>query len=163
MVHVCGANMASVAERRLKFPLAKDSSVAPRRHRVKKPLPWAEAHGYRHGLAPRGPRNARLPSGLQDLRRFMSPLILGVQKACSGPARMRDYKKDGGMVWTSYWPNGKKKSESHWQGSRAQGLTSAGTRTAKSSGRSISRTVGICLPPPTLATIKRVLKSNAEH
>lgn len=35
----------------------------------------------------------------------------------------RDYKKDGGMVWTSYWPNGVKKSESHWQGSWAQGLT----------------------------------------
>ena len=57
------------------------------------------------------------------MRRFMSPLILGVQKACSGPTRMRDYKKDGGMVWTSYWPNGVKKSESHWQGSWAQGLT----------------------------------------
>jgi antitoxin component YwqK of YwqJK toxin-antitoxin module len=37
---------------------------------------------------------------------------------------MRDYKKDGGMVWTSYWPNGVRKSESHWQGSWAQGLTS---------------------------------------
>lgn len=35
----------------------------------------------------------------------------------------RDYNKDSGMVWTSYWPNGVKKSESHWQGSWAQGLT----------------------------------------
>ena len=28
----------------------------------------------------------------------------------------RDYQKDGGMVWTSYWPNGVKKSESPWPG-----------------------------------------------
>jgi formylglycine-generating enzyme required for sulfatase activity len=35
----------------------------------------------------------------------------------------RDYAKDGAMVWTSYWPNGKKKSESRWQDSWAQGLT----------------------------------------
>jgi len=35
----------------------------------------------------------------------------------------RVYQKDGAMVWTSYWPNGNKKSESHWQGSWAQGLT----------------------------------------
>jgi len=35
----------------------------------------------------------------------------------------REYRKDGGMVWTSYWPSGSKKSESHWQGSLAQGLT----------------------------------------
>jgi antitoxin component YwqK of YwqJK toxin-antitoxin module len=27
------------------------------------------------------------------------------------------------MVWTSYWPNGSKKSESHWQGNWAQGPT----------------------------------------
>jgi len=36
---------------------------------------------------------------------------------------MRDYRKDGAMVWTTYWPNGRKKSESHWQGSWAQGPT----------------------------------------
>jgi formylglycine-generating enzyme required for sulfatase activity len=36
---------------------------------------------------------------------------------------VRDYKKDGSMVWTSFWPNGSKKSESHWRGSFAQGLT----------------------------------------
>jgi antitoxin component YwqK of YwqJK toxin-antitoxin module len=35
----------------------------------------------------------------------------------------RDYQKDGGMVWISYWPNGVRKSESNWQGSWAQGLT----------------------------------------
>jgi antitoxin component YwqK of YwqJK toxin-antitoxin module len=35
----------------------------------------------------------------------------------------RDYKKNGSMVWTSFWPNGAKKSESHWQGALAQGLT----------------------------------------
>jgi antitoxin component YwqK of YwqJK toxin-antitoxin module len=26
------------------------------------------------------------------------------------------------MVWTTYWPNGTKKSESNWQGAMAQGL-----------------------------------------
>jgi formylglycine-generating enzyme required for sulfatase activity/antitoxin component YwqK of YwqJK toxin-antitoxin module len=36
---------------------------------------------------------------------------------------VRNHQKDGSMVWTSYWPNGKKKSESHWQGAWAQGLT----------------------------------------
>jgi formylglycine-generating enzyme required for sulfatase activity len=35
----------------------------------------------------------------------------------------REYQKDGNMVWTSYWPNGARKSESHWQDSWAQGLT----------------------------------------
>ncbi len=35
----------------------------------------------------------------------------------------RDYQPDGEMVWTTYWPNGKKKSESHWRDSWAQGLT----------------------------------------
>jgi len=35
----------------------------------------------------------------------------------------RDYEKDGAMVWTSYWPDGRKKSESRWQESWAQGLT----------------------------------------
>jgi formylglycine-generating enzyme required for sulfatase activity len=35
----------------------------------------------------------------------------------------RDYQKDGAMVWTSYWPNGKKKSESRWRGDWAQGVT----------------------------------------
>ncbi len=35
----------------------------------------------------------------------------------------REYKKDGAMVWTSFWPNRAKKSESHWQGALAQGLT----------------------------------------
>jgi antitoxin component YwqK of YwqJK toxin-antitoxin module len=35
----------------------------------------------------------------------------------------REYKKGGSMVWTSFWPNGAKKSESHWQGELAQGTT----------------------------------------
>ncbi|HTY85844.1 MAG TPA: SUMF1/EgtB/PvdO family nonheme iron enzyme [Candidatus Acidoferrum sp.] len=35
----------------------------------------------------------------------------------------RDYEKDGAMVWTRYWPNGQKKSESHWRGSWAEGRT----------------------------------------
>jgi formylglycine-generating enzyme required for sulfatase activity len=35
----------------------------------------------------------------------------------------RKYKADGAMLWTCYWPNGAKKSESHWQGAWAQGLT----------------------------------------
>ena len=35
----------------------------------------------------------------------------------------RVYQKDGSMVWTSYWPNGARKSESHWQDCWAQGLT----------------------------------------
>jgi formylglycine-generating enzyme required for sulfatase activity len=35
----------------------------------------------------------------------------------------REYKKGVSMVWTSYWPNGAKKSESHWQGALAQGTT----------------------------------------
>ena len=35
----------------------------------------------------------------------------------------RDYQADGSMVWTSFWPNGAKKSESHWQGAWAQGVT----------------------------------------
>ena len=34
----------------------------------------------------------------------------------------RDYKPGGAMVWTTYWPNGTKKSESNWQGAMAQGL-----------------------------------------
>ena len=36
---------------------------------------------------------------------------------------MRNYQNDGSMVWTSYWPNGAKKSQSNWQGGWAQGLT----------------------------------------
>jgi formylglycine-generating enzyme required for sulfatase activity len=35
----------------------------------------------------------------------------------------RDYKPGEVMVWTTYWPDGKKKSESNWQGAMAQGLT----------------------------------------
>jgi hypothetical protein len=35
----------------------------------------------------------------------------------------RDYHKDGAMIWTAYWPSGKKKSESRWQESWAQGVT----------------------------------------
>jgi antitoxin component YwqK of YwqJK toxin-antitoxin module len=39
------------------------------------------------------------------------------------PQWTRDYHSDGTMVWTSFWPNGQKKSESHWRGSYAQGET----------------------------------------
>lgn len=35
----------------------------------------------------------------------------------------RRYDKAGAMIWTVYWPNGKKKSESRWQGGWAQGWT----------------------------------------
>jgi formylglycine-generating enzyme required for sulfatase activity len=35
----------------------------------------------------------------------------------------RDYRKDGTMIWTTYWPDGRKKSESRWQGDWAQGMT----------------------------------------
>ena len=43
----------------------------------------------------------------------------------------RDYKSDGSMTWTSYWENGAKKSESHWQGALAQGLTTNWDPTGK--------------------------------
>jgi len=36
---------------------------------------------------------------------------------------VRDYQKNGAMVWTCYWRNGKKQSESHWHDSWAQGWT----------------------------------------
>ncbi len=35
----------------------------------------------------------------------------------------RDYQADGNMTWTTYWPGGAKKSESHWHGPLAQGVT----------------------------------------
>jgi formylglycine-generating enzyme required for sulfatase activity len=35
----------------------------------------------------------------------------------------RNYQADGLMIWTSYWPGGVRKSESHWRGSWAQGIT----------------------------------------
>jgi antitoxin component YwqK of YwqJK toxin-antitoxin module len=35
----------------------------------------------------------------------------------------RDYKADGTMLWTSYWPGGAKKSESLWRGAWAEGKT----------------------------------------
>ena len=58
---VAGPIGGSVAERRLN---PKDSSVAPRRRDTNGLLPWAEAHGYRHRLAPRGagPLGGAIPS-----------------------------------------------------------------------------------------------------
>jgi hypothetical protein len=35
----------------------------------------------------------------------------------------RVYKPDGTMAWTSFWPNGAKKSESHWRAPWAEGKT----------------------------------------
>ncbi len=39
------------------------------------------------------------------------------------PAWNRSYEKDGSMVWTTLWPDGTRKTESHWQGMWAQGMT----------------------------------------
>jgi hypothetical protein len=35
----------------------------------------------------------------------------------------REYRADGIMVWTTYWPEGTKKSESRWVGPWAEGIT----------------------------------------
>lgn len=33
----------------------------------------------------------------------------------------RTHRSDGTTVWTHYWPNGKKRTESTWRGMRAEG------------------------------------------
>ena len=43
----------------------------------------------------------------------------------------RDYRKDGSMTWVTYWPNGAKKSESHWQGMMARGTTTVWNTSGK--------------------------------
>ena len=39
------------------------------------------------------------------------------------PLWKRDYAPDGTMVWTTFWPDGSRKSESHWKGPMAEGIT----------------------------------------
>ena len=41
------------------------------------------------------------------------------------PAWSRDHRKDGATVWTRYWPNGRKRTESTWRDQRAEGTATA--------------------------------------
>jgi antitoxin component YwqK of YwqJK toxin-antitoxin module len=46
-----------------------------------------------------------------------------------------DHRSDGTHVWTRYWPNGKKRTESTWRDLRAQGTATAWD----SSGKELQR------------------------
>jgi hypothetical protein len=41
------------------------------------------------------------------------------------PAWTRDHRTDGTTVWTRYWPNGRKRTESTWRDLRAEGVATA--------------------------------------
>jgi antitoxin component YwqK of YwqJK toxin-antitoxin module len=45
-----------------------------------------------------------------------------------------EHRADGTSVWTQYWANGKKKSESSWQNGRCIGRASAWTYDGKPAG-----------------------------
>ena len=46
-----------------------------------------------------------------------------------------DHRADGTSIWTQYWPNGKKRTESTWRDLRAEGIATAWDMTGKETAR----------------------------
>ena len=53
-----------------------------------------------------------------------------------------EHNQDGISVWTQFWPNGRKKAESHWRGRFADGLATCWNPSGKEVSRAVHRRPG---------------------
>jgi len=86
---------------------------------------WQGGRGNNGALVLDGPQSWFYPNGKPQWQvAYKLGRKTGVEKQFDAEGRLlsrRDYGADGRFTWTRWWPNGKQRSISHWNGQNADG------------------------------------------